>query len=46
MCTFDKTKKIVDKFLMNGIFDPGDRGSPPTMMHDGKLLILELFETT
>ena len=40
MCSFDVTKKIVDKFLMNGIFDPGDRGSPPTMMQPWKVAYL------
>ena len=32
MCTYDVTKKTADKFLMTGIFEAGDRGSPPRMM--------------
>ena len=37
MCTYDVTRKIVDKFLTNGIFGPADRGSPPTMMQPWKV---------
>ena len=45
MCTYDVTKKIVDKFLVNGIFEPGDRGSPPTMMQPWKVAYLEALVT-
>lgn len=45
MCTYDVTKKIVDKFLVNGIFEPGDRGSPPTMMQPWKVAYLEALAT-
>ena len=45
MCTYDVAKKIVDKFLTNGIFDPGDRGSPPTMMQPWKVAYLEALVT-
>ena len=36
----DVTKKIVDKLLMNAIFEPGDQGSPPTMMEPWKVAYL------
>ena len=45
MCTYNATKKIVDKFLVNGIFEPGDRGSPPTMMQPWKVAYLEALVT-
>ena len=45
MCTYDLTKKIVVKFLVNGIFEPGDRGSPPTMMQPWKVAYLEALVT-
>ena len=45
MCTYDVTKKIVHKFLTNGIFDPGDCGSPPTMMQPWKVAYLEALVT-
>ena len=43
--TYDATKKIVDIFLVKGIFEPGDRGSLPTMMHPRKVAYLEALVT-
>ena len=45
MYTYDVTKKIVDKFLMNGIFELGDWGSPRTMMQPWKVAYLEALVT-
>ena len=45
MCTYDVTVKIVDKFLRAGTFDPGDRGSPPTIMQPWKVAYLEALVT-
>lgn len=32
MCTYDAVRSIVNEFLTTGLFDPGNRGSLPTIM--------------
>jgi len=44
-CTYDAARKIVDKFLTTGLFDPGGRGSPPTIMQPWKVAYLEALVT-
>ena len=41
MCTYDAARNIIDKFLRTGLFDPGDRGSPLTIMQPWKVAYLE-----
>ena len=45
LCTHDAARKITDKFLMTGLFDPGNRGSPPTIMPPWKVAYLEALVT-
>ena len=45
MCTYDAAGNIIDKFLRTGLFDPGDRGSPPTIMQPWKVAYLEALIT-
>ena len=45
MCTYEAARNIVDKFLTTGLFDPGGRGSPPTIMQPWKVAYLEALFT-
>lgn len=45
MCTYDAARRIVNKFLTIGLFDPGNRGSPPTIMQPWKVAYLEALVT-
>ena len=45
MCTYDAARSIVNKFLTTGLFDPGNRGSPPTIMQPWKVAYLEALVT-
>ena len=45
LCTYDAARKITDKFLTTGLFDPGNRGSPPTIMPPWKVAYLEALVT-
>ena len=45
LCTYDAARKITNKFLMTGLFDPGNRGSPPTIMPPWKVAYLEALVT-
>lgn len=45
LCTYKAARKITDKFLTTGLFDPGNRGSPPTMMPPWKVAYLEALVT-
>ena len=45
MSTYDAARNIIDKFLRTGLFDPGDRGSPPTIMQPWKVAYLEALIT-
>ncbi|KAJ7360019.1 hypothetical protein OS493_019107 [Desmophyllum pertusum] len=45
MCTYDTARNIVDKFLTTGLFTPGGRGSPPTIMQQWKVAYLEALVT-
>ncbi|KAJ7314866.1 hypothetical protein OS493_039133, partial [Desmophyllum pertusum] len=45
MCTYDTARNIVDKFLTTGLFTPGGRGSPPTIMQPWKVAYLEALVT-
>ena len=41
MCTYDTAKSVTLKFLNTGSFEPGNRGSPSTMMDPWKVAYLE-----
>ena len=45
MCTYDAARNIVNKFLTTGLFDPGGRGSPQTIMQPWKVAYLEALVT-
>lgn len=45
MCTYDAARNIVDKFMTTGLFDPGGRGSPQTIMQPWKVAYLEALVT-
>lgn len=45
LCTYDAARKITDKFLTTGLFDPGNPGSPPTIMPPWKVAYLEALVT-
>ena len=44
-CTYDAARSITEKFLTTGLFDPGERGSPPTIMQPWKVAYLEALVT-
>jgi len=45
MCTYDTARNIVDKFMTTGLFDPGGRVSPQTIMQPWKVAYLEALVT-
>ena len=44
-CTYDAARKIVDKFMTTGLFEPGWGGSPQTIMQPWKVAYLEALVT-
>ena len=45
MCTYNAARKIIDKFMTTGLFEPGGRGSPQTIMQPWKVAYLEALVT-
>ena len=45
LCTYDAARNIIDKFLITGLFNPGNRGSHPTIMPPWKVAYLEAIVT-